>query len=90
MTVRLCCCGHDRQSHKHYTPYSDCARCDCDHWAWRWVHLSEWSVARTNRRLIDSAFTDLVAMSDELGLYDLDQAALDDALRDARRKLADD
>lgn len=29
----LCRCGHDRESHQHYRPGSDCALCECQRWS---------------------------------------------------------
>ena len=39
--MSVCVCGHDRETHRHYRPGTDCALCgDCGRYRPRWRRLA--------------------------------------------------
>lgn len=78
MIARLCRCGHSRASHSHHRAGSDCAACDCPRWRWR-------RISRSHARR-EKAFRDMVRLTEQLRLYDIDPAEVDAALDEARRR----
>jgi hypothetical protein len=47
MLAMICRCGHPKHEHQHYRRGTDCARCSCIKFQWRWMSFL---AARTRRK----------------------------------------